>query len=142
MDNPKILPLLAACANVDRAALGFSDIPANADVRLEGASTKYDAMLHIYSGTSRTIAFRRSGASYRWIGEQEIHTGPREYKTVDGKFREQIVITYEIEPISGVPLNTVFIQYLGDDPALVRPVGTYTLKEVRPILEKWRKKGR
>lgn len=139
MDDVKIRPLLKACSDVDRAALGFSDLPSSADVRLEGPSNKYDTMLHIYGDTSRTIAFRKSGAGYRWIGEQEIHKGERDYTSADGTFREEIVITYEIEPISGVPLNTIFIHYVGDDPILSRSNGRLTLKDARPILETWRK---
>ncbi len=62
-------------------------------------------MLHIASRTYRTIAFRRDGQGYRWIGEQETFTGPHKYTTVDGTFNEEIVLTYEVEHVSGPPLN-------------------------------------
>lgn len=71
-----------AVAAVDRQAMGFTSIERDADIMLEGESKTYDAMLHIYGTTSRTIAFREVDGNYEWIGEQEIHTGPRKY-TID-----------------------------------------------------------
>lgn len=65
----------------------------------------YDAMLHIDGVTSRTVAFRRVGEAYKWIGEQETHTGPNTYTSVDGTFKESITVTYETEPVSGFPLG-------------------------------------
>ena len=62
-------------------------------------------MLHIVSKTYRTIAFRKDALAYRWIGEQETFSGPHKYTTVDGTFNEEIVLTYEVEHLSGVPLN-------------------------------------
>jgi hypothetical protein len=75
-------------------------------------------MLHISGKTSRTMAFRKSLDGYNWIGEQEIFKGPNEYKTVDGTFKEQVCLTYEIEKISGFPQNRLNITYAGEDPRL------------------------
>jgi len=97
-------------------------------------------MLHIYGETSRTIAFRKVGPDYKWIGEQEIYTGPRSYTSVDGTVKEQIAITYETQHVSGVPLNKVSVQYLGDDPRLANRFDL-TLTDVQPILREW-KQGR
>ena len=51
-------------------------------------------VLHVYGRTSRTIAFRRTDSGFRWTGEQEIYTGPHTYASVDGKYREQITVTF------------------------------------------------
>lgn len=74
-------------------------------------------------------------SGYEWIGEQEIHTGPRTYSSVDGTFKEQISITYEIQHVSGAPLNQVSVHYYGDDPRLAHR--TLTLTDVKPILQEW-----
>ena len=116
MSNPKLVPMLKAAESFDRTAHGFTPIPIKADVRLESRPKKtYDAMLHIYSRTSRTISFRRVGDGYRWTGEQESFQGPKQYTTVDGTFYESIVLTYEIEQISGYPTNRLNVTYLGKD---------------------------
>jgi hypothetical protein len=70
LDDPKVQPLLMAAAKFDRIAHGFSPIPRVGDVRLELATGRpYDAMLHIYTKTSKTIAFKKSGNEYVWIAE-------------------------------------------------------------------------
>ena len=90
IDDPRIQPLLTAAATFPRSTYGFTPIPKQALVRWESRPTaRYDAMLHIEEKTSRTIAFKRDGSGYRWIGEQEIFRGPSTYKTVDGTFNEQ-----------------------------------------------------
>src|SRR5471030_1534578 len=92
LSDPKIAPMLKAMAAVDRAAMGFTPIPTNANIRLEmGPRSGYDAMLHIYAATHRTIAFRKTSEGYQWIAEQEIHYGPKMFTTVDGDTQEHIV---------------------------------------------------
>jgi hypothetical protein len=138
-DDERLKPMWAAIARVGRAALGFSPIEPDAEIRLEGKQVggeNYAAMLHIDGKTSRTIAFRKAGSDYRWIGEQEIHTGPRKYTTVDGTFREEIVVTYEIQHVSGVPLNAINVSYRGDNPRLANRFDL-KLADVAPILEQW-----
>ena len=142
--DPRLTPMIQAMAAVDRAALGFTEVPTNAVVRVEwhGPKGGYDAMLHIDAGTSRTIAFRKqSDGTYRWIGEQEIYRGPRIYETVDGKFNEQLVIDYELERVSpgvtGVPLKTVYISYSGEDPRLAWPK-KITLQQARQVISEWK----
>lgn len=137
MNDPRVQPLLTAAAAFDRTSYGFSPIPKNEEVRLElRPRNGYDAMLHIYGRTSRTIAFRRTKDGYRWIGDQETFTGPREYKSVDGVFREELCLTYEVEHISGFPINRLNISYRGEDPRLAWPREP-TLEEVRPVLKEW-----
>lgn len=92
-------------------------------------------MLHIYSKTSRTIAFRKDGNNYRWIGEQETFQGPKQYTSVDGTFYETICLNYDIEPVSGFPINQLGISYFGEDPRLKK--STLTLEEIKPILKEW-----
>ena len=137
MSDPKLQPMLTAAAFFDRVGYGFSPMPTKADVRLEVRSGRaYDAMLHIYSRTSRTIAFRKIDKGYRWIGEQESFQGPKQYTTVDGTFYESISLTYDIEKVSGYPINRLNISYWGEDPRLVDH-RDLTLKEAQPILKEW-----
>src|SRR5262245_39678274 len=103
---------MVASRSVDRASLGFSKIDPSARLRLEWRPRAgYDAMLHVYGKTSRTIAFRRGPNSYEWIGEQETFEGPAEYDTVDGRLHEEITITFEKVELSGAPLNKIYIRY-------------------------------
>ena len=126
-----------AMARVDRRAMWFSPIARDADIRLEwGRRRNYDAMLHVYGKTSMTIAFKRTDNGYEWIGEQEIFEGPREYDSPDGKFKEAITITYNRVPISGFPLNTIAIDYRGDEPELVS-ARRLSLNAIRRWLKKW-----
>jgi len=137
IDDPQIQPLLQAAASFDRTAYGFTPIPRAADVRFESRPTKhYDAMLHIAAKTARTIAFRKTSDRYRWIGEQEIFEGPKEYKTVDGTFREHLCFTYETESISGYPANRLNISYVGED-ARLTDRADLRLADVKTILKEW-----
>jgi len=137
MNDPRIQPLLKAAAAFDRVAYGFTPIPVSAEVRFESRPTqRYDAMLHIESKTSRTIAVRKAGDGYRWTGEQEIFQGPKKYESVDGTFYEEITLTYEIESISGFPPNQLDVVYSGEDPRLEFPK-KLTLAIVKPILKEW-----
>lgn len=114
--DPRLVPLLTAMASVDRQAMGFTPLQREDQLRLETRPRSgYDAMLHVDGQTSRTIAFKKVGEAYRWIGEQERFFGPRSFDTVDGKQRETICITFEKTPISGAPLNTLFITFHGID---------------------------
>jgi len=137
LSDPKIQPLLKAMNQIDRAGLGFTPVTTNAQIRLEIASDRaYDAMLHVYGATARTIAFRKTQTGFRWVSEQEIYEGPKWYQTVDGTFRENFVIEYQTEPVNGIPTNRIYIQYTGSDTNLINR--EFTLADVRPILEQWR----
>src|SRR5262249_39256305 len=138
VDDPQIRPLLQAAASFDRTFYGFTPIPKAADVRLESrARAGYDAMLHIYSKTSRTIAFRKTSGTYKWIADQEIFQGPNMYKTVDAMFHEQLTLTYEIESVSGYPTNRLDITYSGEDSRLIHKT-SLALADIRPVLKEWR----
>jgi len=93
-------------------------------------------MLHIYSKTSRTIAFRKTTNGYRWIGDQEIFQGPKEYRSVNGTFHEQLCLTYDVESVSGYPLNRLDIEYSGEDSRLANR-HSLALADVKPILREW-----
>ncbi len=137
MDDPSIRPLLQAATTFDRTSYGFTPIPKSAIVYFESRpSAHYDAMLNISSKTSRTVAFRKTSSGYRWTGEQEIFDGPKRFETPDGTFYEHICLTYEIEPMSGVPPNEISITYQGEDPRLEWPK-KLTLALVKPILKEW-----
>ena len=138
LSDTNVVPMLKAIARVDRAALGFTPIPTNANMLLEmGPRLGYDAMLHIYAGTHRTIAFRKEPDGYRWIGEQEIHYGPKMFTDVDGKFQEYLAVMYQIERVNGIPTNQIRIVYLGEDTRLVGR-NDLTLEIIKPILEEWK----
>jgi hypothetical protein len=137
MDDPQVRLLVKAATSFDRASYGFSRIPQNADVRLELRPTsKYDAMLHIVAKTSRTIAFRKENGRYVWIGEQESFQGPKKYKSEDGIFNESVTLTYEIQGISGYPLNHLNVMYLGENRRLIGRENL-TLSDVSSILKEW-----
>jgi hypothetical protein len=137
LSDPQLAPLLKAMEEVDRASLGFTAVKTNSQINLELHSPggAYDAMLHVYGGTARTIAFRKTASGYRWIAEEEIHQGPKWYQTVDGTFQESLVVEYQTERVNGIPTNQIYIQYTGSDRNLTGR--EFTLAEVRPILQKW-----
>jgi hypothetical protein len=139
-DDERLRPLWVAIdRRADRSSLGFTEIPPDARIQLEGRAIwgrDYDAMLHIYSKTSRTVAFRKVGSDYEWIGEQESHQGPKDYTCPDGTFKEHITITYETQHVSGFPLNTVSVVYWGDDPRLANR-SNLSLEDIAPVLQEW-----
>ncbi len=137
MDDPRIQPLIKAAAQFERGRYGFTPLPTKAEVHWEAKPTKnYDTMLHIYSKTSRTVAFKKTPTGYKWIGEQETFRGPKQYKSPDGTLYEQIVLTYETEPVSGYPVNKLNITYFGEDSRLAKY--NITLDDIRPILKEWK----
>ena len=141
LSDPRVIPMIQATTSFDRAAYGFTPIPTNGYVFLESRPTKnYDAMLHFYGDTSRTIAFRKIPSGYKWIEEQEIFTGPNLYTNVDGVFHEQICLTFGIESSSGYSTNKLHVEYWGDDSRLTANRYALTLTRVRPILQEWRQK--
>lgn len=140
--DPRVQSLLKVASSFDRTSYGFSSIPNEAkDVRLALRPTdRYDAMLHIDSKTSRTIAFRKVSGGYRWIGEQESFRGPKRYTNVDGMFYEQVVLNYDIEKVSGDPTNVLVVSYWGEDSRLSNGGQVrkgLTLNDVKPILKEW-----
>jgi hypothetical protein len=141
LNDPRLVPMFKAMDEIDRASLGFTPLSGEADIRLEGAGRGYDAMLHIYEKqVSRTIAFRKTANGFKWIGEEEIHTGPNKYEDADGIRNEDIIIIYQIEPMTGIPLNQTYIVYNGDDPRLANRWFTLTLTDVVPVLTEWQRK--
>ncbi len=141
MGDPALKPFESMYA-VNRAQYGFTPLPKDGPVSIEGRSSHggYDAMLHFGGKTPRTIAFRLDGHAYQWLGEQERFEGPRIWETPDGRFHESVVITFYKQASSGV-FQGLTIQYLGPDEKLMTPPGrpnwSLTLAEVNPLLEKW-----
>lgn len=139
MDDPEVQRLLKAAQSFNRTAYGFSPIPKQATVLLElQPNDGYDAMLHISSRTSRSIAFRRDGGNYEWIGEQETFEGPKTYTTTDGTYHEAITLTYDTQQISrsAYSLNQLNVEYRGEDKRLAYRTDL-TLAVVKPILKEW-----
>lgn len=142
--DKKLKPYLQAIAKVQslRDSSGFTPILENAKITLEGRSDNYDAMLHIYQSiSSRTIAFKKTGDTYSWIGEQETFTGPKRYTNADGTFNEELILSYDKQPISGNPLNQLTIQYNGPDSLYTRPQ-ILLITDARAIIMQWKKKTR
>jgi hypothetical protein len=137
VDDPRLKPMWKAARSFDRLAHGFSPLPTIGDIRLESRSrANYDAMIHVYAKTSRTIAFRRTSSGYRWIHEQESFRGPKQYTSVDRTFHEQIVLTFDAERVAGTPTNQLSVSYWGEDPRLADR-SDLKLDDVRSILKEW-----
>jgi hypothetical protein len=134
--DPQVQQLLRATEAASTKRFGFTPVSSNADIRLEKSSGAYDRMLHIYGRTSRTIAFRKQGDDFTWIGEQEIYTGPKQYTTVDGTLFEQICLTYELQRVAHYKLDHLNISYSGEDARLAHKENL-TLQTILPILKEW-----
>lgn len=94
-------------------------------------------MLHIYGETHRTIAFKK-GDSYLWIGEPEVHYGPKNYVDANGAtFQEHLAVGYQTEPMDGSPINQVYVNYFGEDSRLAGH-HDLTLIESKPVLDSWK----
>jgi hypothetical protein len=144
MGDPALKPFASMYA-VDRAAYGFTPLPTNGPVSIEGKDHfggGYDAMLHFGGNPSRTIAFRWDGKTYQWLGEQEVFDGPRLWKTASGaQEHEEISITFYKEAVDG-EFKGLTIDYTGSDDKLTMPRPerenwSLTLAEVNPFLEQW-----
>ena len=113
IDDPSLKPF-ADMFVVDRAQYGLSPLPSDAKVYIERdpecyTDCGYDVMLHIYNGkTSHAVTFQKKSGIYKWVGEQEICWGPREYRTVNGRFNESVDITYaqgQAHQLDGLHIN-------------------------------------
>lgn len=134
-EYPKLLKAIRA-ANSER--LGFTPFSLTDSAKLEGKGEGYDAMLHVYGDTDRTIGFRKTPSGYRWVLEQETYYGPRMYTNEDGSYREFITLDFRTEAVNGVPINELWVHYMGEDPRLAHP-RNLTLNDVRPFLKAWKK---
>jgi hypothetical protein len=146
LSDPQLAPMLQAIAAVDRAALGFTPIPTNAEVHLDSRSdARHDAMLMIfdtparYGGVYRYFEFRKRATGYKWLREFETHPGPRTFTQSGHTAHEEISISYDTTGISGVTPNKVHVFYHGPDSRIVSGK-ELTLDEVRPILAEWRQR--
>ena len=138
LSDPNIIPMVKAIAAVDRTRFGFTPIPPNAEIFLETSpGPGYDTMLHVYANTQRTIAFRKTQDSYRWISEQEIHYGPKMFTDIDGTFQEHLVVEFQTEPVNGIPNNHTHISYSGQDSRLAGREDL-TLKDIQPFIDAWK----
>jgi hypothetical protein len=142
MGDPALKPF-ESMYSVDRSQYGFSPLPRTGSVSIEGKSLHgdYDAMLHFGGNPDRTIAFHWDGKAYQWLGEQETFAGPQMWDTPDGRFHEEVTITFYREAGDGV-FKGLTIGYTGPDVKLMTPRGersnwSLTLAEVNPLLTKW-----
>lgn len=121
LKNPEVIELLQAARNEGDKRKVFTPVLPDSEVRLEQAkSGGYHKMLHISSRAGkirRTIAFRKDGEKYRWIGEQETFYAPKTYVSPDGEFPETVMFTYDSSDFlrTGSPTNCLSVIYSGDD---------------------------
>lgn len=134
--DPQVQQLLRATDAAATNRFGFTPVAPTSDIRLERSSRAYDQMLHVYGRTSRTIAFRKQGDGFVWIGEQEIYEGPKQYTSVDGTFFEEICLTYELQRVAHYRLNHLNISYSGEDAHLANK-DDLKLQTILPILKEW-----
>ena len=80
--------------------------------------------------------FRKGATGHAWIGEKDIFQGPKQYKSVDGILREEVCLTYEVEKVSGFPLNQINVTYSGQDARLAGRANL-SLTDVKRILREW-----
>lgn len=139
MDDTRVQALLESVSRGHRESCELSPIPKSAKkIELEmKAIGQYDAMLHIYAKTARTISFRRNkDEGYEWIAEQEVFQGPKQYTSNDGSFFEEIVLDCALPKSSEDAVPRFQISYHGDDPRLARQ-SELTLSDVKPTLTEW-----
>ena len=134
--DPQVQQLVRAAEAASSNRFGFTPVATNSNIRLERSSGAYDRMLHVYGRTSRTIAFRKHGDGFIWIGEQEIYRGPKQYTTVDGTFFEELCLTYELQRVAHYKLNQLNISYSGQDRRLAHSE-ELTLQTILPVLKEW-----
>src|SRR5579872_2322523 len=85
--DANVVLMLQAVGAVNRAALGFAPILSNTELWVGEPSPGYSQMLEVYPAsqrTCRTIVFRNRQDGYAWIGEMEIHYGPKKFTTFQG----------------------------------------------------------
>lgn len=140
LSDKKLAPF-SSMYQVDRLRFGLEQILASAEVDIErrvGQDAKtagYDAMLHIRQDSlSKTVVFAWNGSAYDRIGEQDVHTGPHEFDTVDGKQQEHFTVTYHLRAI-GTSAPGLRIDYFGEDKRLLNK--KLTLSDIRPVLAEW-----
>jgi hypothetical protein len=137
--TPEIQAMLAARLEAGAQQKCFTPIDPNARFEMHrryGDRATHDIILSVYGSSSRTIAFKDQDGTYEWLGEQETTTGPNEFLTSSGYSDEQITVSFDTVYLSGVPLNTVFIRYSGEDPRLAS-IAQLTCEDIRPILIEW-----
>lgn len=141
-NDKELKPYWIAIEKVDRKTFGFSDIEKDSKIRLEDdplIEESYYRLLHIYGLTSRTITLELlDNGDLKWIGEKEIFSGPLKYETIGGEFNEQLILTYELKPISGNKINSLNITYQGERPELINN-SNLTLEIVSSYIENWKK---
>jgi hypothetical protein len=138
MNDKRFAAFWDALSKIDRNALGFTPISPEARVEYEGTIGETDVMLHVYDDTSRSLTFKKVGDAYLWVHEQEIHEGKDKWTDYDGAlWVESITIEYQTENINGIPLNTLWIHYIGRE-TMRSSLDGLTLKDLQPIIEEWR----
>jgi hypothetical protein len=89
-------------------------------------------MLHIYGKASHEIAFRKANGNYKWVGEQEICRGFRDYHSVNGNFKENVFISY-FEHTAG-QAEGLRIEYQGPEDRVGHEIPITTAKA---LLKSW-----
>jgi hypothetical protein len=138
LDDARLQPF-SSMYSVPRETYGMT-LPKNGKVWIEkhghfwASKEGYDAMLHISGRAMHYVAFRKQGDSYRWIGEQEVCTGPRKYQSENGLLNEEI----EVSVFHGMPGHAegLWISYRGPDEQL-RMAHNLKPADIEPLLQRW-----
>jgi hypothetical protein len=121
----------------NRAALGFTPILPNTELWVGQPRPGYSQILEVYGASQRTrraITFRMTQDGYEWIGEMEMHYGPKTFTTFQGSSQEKLVVEYSTEPYGGNrTANQIKIRYFGDDMRLRQK--DLTLADIKPFLQ-------
>ncbi len=155
VSDEALAPYQAALA-VDRQAMGFPPLPTNGKVEIDIIDKAnwgykypppaYDVMLHFDQATDhescpsvhRVVALKMDTEGLKWIHEQIVFHGPKQFTTVDGTFNEYIAITCEKEQIAfiGKALEGTNISYTGNDTRLADKE-YLSILQIAPILREW-----
>jgi hypothetical protein len=137
--DTNVVLMLKAVGAANRTALGFTPILPNTELWLGEPSPGYSQMLEVYAASQRTrrvIIFRKTQDGFAWIGEMEMHYGPKMFKTFQGSSQERLVLEYSTEPYGDIrTTNQIQIHYYGEDIRL-RQRGL-TLEGIQPFLQEW-----
>ena len=135
--DPKVSSMREAISVVDRAKLGFTPIPTNAEIYLEVVSDS-KVRLRIQGNTDNHVIFmRKAQGSYKFVFEQEMHYNIRSLSPVNGRFQEYVIIEYSNEPEQMIPTNQVYASYYKNGRWI--ELRDHSLASVKPILEAWKK---
>jgi hypothetical protein len=142
--DEQVKPFLQAINQSNRLSLGFSPLPADAQVIIQYYEYSSSATMFVSVGphtdwgsyTDWEIHFDKKDGIYQWTGENETYAGPHSYENIYIEYTTKQGWPYIVRQ-TDMPPNTLIVEYRGDDPRLTKP--NLTLEYVQPILAEWKK---